>query len=93
MIPKALILLFVLTLGVSAAIIPETPQAEGANSVRASCVPGCQCRKRFNGLECNGNYIYQCGPNGECCNWGYRDSCARCGNLKCPPTPTPTPTL
>lgn len=96
MFPKALILLSVLALDVCASIIPETAHADGVNSVRpASCVrDNCKCSKLFNGIECHGNYIYQCGASGYCCNWGYRATCAKCGDPnKCPPAPTPTASL
>ncbi|KAF9375642.1 hypothetical protein CPB97_011335 [Podila verticillata] len=99
MFAKTFALVAVLAVAVSAATIPEAasaPQvlaagpyidaeaAAGNLDNRAACVyDGCRCDIGSSGLACYGNNVYQCSPDGSCCNYGYRDSCAQCGQLQC----------
>ncbi|KAF9301187.1 hypothetical protein BG003_002916, partial [Podila horticola] len=51
---------------------------------KRGCVyDGCRCNISRGGLACYGNNVYQCSPKGDCCNFGYRKSCADCGKLNC----------
>ncbi|KAG0085204.1 hypothetical protein BGZ93_000799 [Podila epicladia] len=98
MFSKTLALVAVLAVAVSAATIPEAasaPQvlqasayveaesAAGALEKRGCVYDGCRCNISRGGLACYGNNVYQCSPSGECCNFGYRNSCAQCGKLNC----------
>lgn len=51
----------------------------------ADCVyDGCECWPGTpQGEYCLGDNVYECSPDGSCCNYGYRDSCAQCGALRC----------
>ena len=45
---------------------------------------GCQCDEGIpQGQYCDGSYLYECNPDGGCCNCGYRTSCDECGELYC----------
>lgn len=52
---------------------------------RRSCIPnGCRCYPGTpQGQYCLGSNVYECNPRGGCCLYGYRESCARCGKLRC----------
>lgn len=58
---------------------------------KRSCVTsGCRVPKGTpQGEYCGGgggcptSDVYECGPSGVCCNYGYRTSCAQCGALSC----------
>ncbi|PKK60022.1 hypothetical protein RhiirC2_793955 [Rhizophagus irregularis] len=47
---------------------------------------GQYCDVDFYGLDsdCIYDYIYECNPQGEPCDYGSRQSCTDCGCLKCP---------
>ncbi|KAG0076875.1 hypothetical protein BGZ93_000800 [Podila epicladia] len=99
MFPKALALLSVLALAVAVQAQGDAPQvisfgddvAKAAevgstNLMKRACVyDGCRCTPSAKGgLACGGSNVYQCAPNGDCCNYGFRHSCNNCGKLQCP---------
>ncbi|KAG0009379.1 hypothetical protein BGZ82_004049, partial [Podila clonocystis] len=77
MFPKTFVLISVLALAVYAVTLPEVAQGREADTVKpASCPTNCECSRAFSGFECSkNNHVYQCSPQGQCCDWGYRDSC------------------
>jgi len=60
---------------------------------KRECVPSkCRCNK-VSGLfcgnskidvNCPSSHVFQCNPSGATCDFGVRDSCAKCGKLGCP---------
>ncbi|KAG0042014.1 hypothetical protein BGZ83_001003 [Gryganskiella cystojenkinii] len=98
MFARAAVLLSVLALAVS--VSAQSPEvldvgtlgnkavavAAGANEIspQGCYYNGCRCNISPGGLACLGNNVYQCSPKGECCIYGYRESCAKCGKLSCP---------
>ncbi|KAF9293426.1 hypothetical protein BGZ74_011712 [Mortierella antarctica] len=91
-------LVAVLAIAISAATIPaaasapqvlqasayvEAESAAGALEKRGCDCDSCRCNISRGGLTCYGNNVYQCSPSGDCCNFGYRKSCAQCGQHNC----------
>lgn len=83
MFSKAVVLLSVFSLVVYSVIIPEAALPKANTLKPASCLPGRQCSKPVNGMECHGSYVYQCTTSSLCRSFGYRKSCADCGKLDC----------
>ncbi|GJJ75162.1 hypothetical protein EMPS_07520 [Entomortierella parvispora] len=95
MFARAAVLLSVIALVVSAQS-PEvleagtTPHkvaavAAGLNEIspQGCYYNGCRCNISPGGLACLGSNVYQCSPSGDCCIYGYRESCAQCGRINC----------
>ncbi|KAG0346375.1 hypothetical protein BG005_000785, partial [Podila minutissima] len=72
-----------LTQVLQASAYVEAESAAGALEKRGCDCDSCRCNISRGGLTCYGNKVYQCSPSGDCCNFGYRKSCAKCGQLNC----------
>ncbi|KAF9283404.1 hypothetical protein BGZ74_001932 [Mortierella antarctica] len=57
----------------------------GSSLMKRACVyDGCRCSPSQKGRKgCHGSNVYKCAANGDCCNYGYRKSCDKCGELMC----------
>ncbi|CAG8528632.1 4322_t:CDS:2 [Diversispora eburnea] len=53
--------------------------------VSSDCVPTTYQRPVGLPQGCVCTDVYECSPTGDTCSYGYRDSRAECGALKCPP--------
>lgn len=95
MFPKAITLVSILAL-VVAVQAQDAPQVlsvgtgaeaavlDSSNLMKRACVyDGCACNISRGGLACYGGNVYQCSPEGKCCNFGPRKSCQTCGQPQC----------
>ncbi|KAF9323011.1 hypothetical protein BG006_001850, partial [Podila minutissima] len=74
----------VITLGDTSLQAAEAAMVGSSLMKRASVYDGCRCSTSQKGSKvCHGSNVYQCAANGDCCNFGYRTSCDKCGEFKC----------
>ncbi|KAG0014597.1 hypothetical protein BGZ81_000367 [Podila clonocystis] len=60
------------------AVYVEAETATGALDKRKWACDGCCCNTSRGDLACYGSNVHQYSPSGDCCNFGYRNSCAHC---------------
>ncbi|CAG8791723.1 8771_t:CDS:2 [Gigaspora margarita] len=53
---------------------------------------GQYCGKTLGVSGCDPTHVYECEPYGKVCDYGFRSSCAECGNLTCSNQPPPSST-
>ncbi|KAF8073877.1 hypothetical protein FPV67DRAFT_1666625 [Lyophyllum atratum] len=71
---------------------PEAVEVSASDFSKRACVPSeCVCNKvqgQFCGTStinpsCVKGHVYECSTSGTACDYGLRNSCAKCNNLTC----------
>ncbi|KAL4947205.1 hypothetical protein BDW69DRAFT_178872 [Aspergillus filifer] len=53
------------------------------SSCRCNGIQGQFCGDSSVNPNCLDTHVYECNPSGATCVYGYRNSCAQCGELSC----------
>ncbi|KAF9014559.1 hypothetical protein BGZ52_006550, partial [Haplosporangium bisporale] len=62
----------------------EAAMVDSHNLMKRACVyDRCSCNISSGGMACCGGNVYQCSPEGKCCNFGLRKSRQTCGVPQC----------